>query len=128
MRYTGFYFEKHTLKRATVNFLSTLLVLLLLLSNAQLSVVQIHDTRSSFYFDIRGMFVLLIISWLLVTSKTVYEIVEIKFISKRKEVRADTRTIEKVRGRMFITCPNCHYMCEKRWKKCPICDSLLYRH
>ena len=34
LRYIGFYFEKHTLRRAAVNFVSALFVILLLLSNA----------------------------------------------------------------------------------------------
>ena len=116
LRYVVFYFKKYTLKRTIINLTSTLLVLLILISNAQLSVFHVRIEGLNMYLDVQGIFVLLIISWLLVVFIVIYETFELKLYSKKNE---------KLSIRRLIKCPKCKYLCRKEWKKCPICKSPL---
>lgn len=122
LRYISYYFDKHTLKRALISFTSIILVLLLLVSGALLSVVKGEIGGVYVSLDFGGVFSLLIIAWSLVVFKAVYHIIEIKHEFKRTR----NSRLKKIRSRVLIPCPNCKYICRKQWKKCPICDSVLY--
>ena len=122
LRYVAFYFNKRTLKRAAISFASALLVLFLLVSGAQLSVIQGNVENIYLFLDFGGVFLLLISLWALFVLKMAYNIVEIKLeLGKTQATR-----LKKIRSKALIPCPNCKYMCRKQWKKCPICESALY--
>ncbi len=123
LRYAVFYFKKRSLKRAFINLISTLLVMILLVSSAQLGVVQIDIEDSYLFLDIRSVFTLLIFSWALIVIKAVYDLVEIKFFPG---AAIPLTAREKMRSKGLVKCPNCKYMCRKEWKKCPICKSVLH--
>ena len=130
LRYIVYYFDKHTLKRSLINFLSAVLVLILLVSNSQIAVVNINLKGFSMILNFNGTFILLIASWSLVVFKTIYDIAEIKLISEDAKDTKDVtkyRKREKIRSRGLVKCPKCKYTCRREWKKCPICDSKLIR-
>ena len=127
LRYIVYYFDKHTLKRSLINFLSAVLVLILLVSNSQIAVVNINLKGFSMILNFNGTFILLIASWSLVVFKTIYDIAEIKLISKDAKDVTKYRKREKIRSRGLVKCPKCKYTCRREWKKCPICDSKLIR-
>jgi hypothetical protein len=122
LRYVMFYFNKHTLKRAGIGFANAILVLLLLMSGAQLSVIQGGGQEARIFLDVGGIFLLLIVSWSFVLLKSIYEIIIVKMESRKSTYFR----LKKLRSRALIPCPNCKYMCQKQWKKCPICNSVLY--
>lgn len=123
LRYVVFYFKKRSLKRAFINLISTLLVMILLGSSAQLGVIKVDIDESYVFLDIRSVFALLIFSWALIVFKAVYDLVEIKFFPGAA-ILLTAR--EKMRRKGLIKCPSCKYMCRKEWKKCPICKSVLH--
>lgn len=123
LRYIVFYYKKDTLKRSIINVTSTLLVLLILISNAQLSVFYVSVEGLNMYLDVQGIFILLIISWLLVVFKTIYETFEANLYSTKMRKSG----LKRISTRRLIKYPNCKYMCRKEWKKCPICKSTLFK-
>lgn len=127
LRYIVYYFDKHTLKRSFINFVSAVLVMVLLVSNSQIGVVHINLESSSLFLDFNGIFILLVASWSLVLFKTIYDIAEIKSSSDEAKDKTKHRKREKIRNRGLVKCPKCKYTCRREWKKCPICHSKLIR-
>lgn len=130
LRYAVYYFDKHTLKRSLINFVSAAIVMVLLVSSAQIGVVRISFEGLSMFLDFSGIFILLVASWALVVFKTVYDLAEIKFSNEVTKDAKDVtkyRKMEKIRGRGLVKCPKCKYTCRREWKKCPICKSKLIR-
>lgn len=127
LRYIVYFFDKHTLKRSFVNFVSAALVMILLESSSQIGVVRISLEDLSMILDISGIFILLVASWSLVVFKTIYDLTEIKFNNEDVKDTTKYRKLEKIRSRGLVKCPKCKYKCRKEWKKCPICNSKLIR-
>ena len=127
-RYYLYSFPQYSLKRAIVNLLNSLLVLVFLSLTSQIGKLDLTLKNSNLYLDLTGVFLLLIAVGALYLVKNLYDLIDFKLNQDYYTTLFRKKKIEyKITPSPLLKCPQCKYMCRSEWKKCPICHTKLTR-
>ena len=124
--YIFFKYPKYSVNRGIVTLTHSVLNVLFLAVFSQMAIFNISFKGSGISLNLSGLFIILTAVLSLLIGKSLYDLIDFKLNQNyyrtflRKQKFKDRKAKQKL-----VKCPNCKYMCQMKWSKCPICNSRL---
>ncbi len=125
LRYYNFQLPQFSVKRGILTLMNSILFVIFLSVIAQIGIINIDLENSSFYLNLTGVFIVLILVWALFIFKNIYDVIDFKLNQAYYSTSLRRKQFLYKNSQKLIKCPKCKYMCRIGWKKCPICNTKI---
>lgn len=125
LKFYSFKLPQFSVRRGSANLISSILFVIFLGITAQIGIININLEHSSFSLNLMGVFIILIVVWILFILKNAYDVIDFKLHQSYYSTSLRKNKFFHKENQKLVKCPKCKYMCRVEWKKCPICNTKI---